>query len=225
MRSIISKRKVLFLLIIVFRTLILYLSVVISLRIMGKRQLGELQPSELVVAIMISDLASVPMQDIDIPLLSGIVPVLTLIVAEVVMSYISLKFKWARKIVTGSPSIVIYKGQIIEKELERLRFNLNDLISELRFNGCADIRDVDAAVVETSGKLSIIKKSKAKSQEGIPCMVISDGSVNEEELTRSGYTIGYLKEKLKEKGVKKIEDVFIASISDDGNLYIQIKEK
>ncbi|MBQ8300342.1 MAG: DUF421 domain-containing protein, partial [Clostridia bacterium] len=101
-------------LVLVVRTLILYSIVIAAMRIMGKRQLGELQPSELVVAIMISDLASVPMQTIDIPLLSGILPVLTLVVAEVVTSYLSLKSKKIRKFLSGEPSIVIYDGHINE---------------------------------------------------------------------------------------------------------------
>ena len=106
-------------LILVVRTLILYGMVIAAMRIMGKRQLGELQPSELVVAIMISDLASVPMQAIDIPLLSGIIPVLTLIVAEVMMSYLSLKSKNIRKFLSGEPSIVVYDGCINEAELKK----------------------------------------------------------------------------------------------------------
>ncbi len=212
-------------LIIFFRTLILYFSIVISLRIMGKRQLGELQPSELVVAIMISDLASVPMQDIDIPLMSGIVPVLTLIMAEVLLSYISLKFKWARKVITGTPSVVIYNGKIIEQELRKLRFNLDDLISELRFNGSPDIRDVEVAIVETSGKLSIIEKESNGGNGSVPYMVISDGSINEEELKRCGHSLMFIKKELEKQGIKSIKKVFIASISDDGELFVQEKEK
>ena len=212
-------------LIIFFRTLILYIAVVVSLRIMGKRQLGELQPSELVVAIMISDLASVPMQDIDIPLLTGIIPVITLIMAEVLLSFIALKSKWARKVISGEPSIVIYNGKIIEKELRKLRFNLDDLISELRFNGSADIRDVEVAVVETSGKLSIIQKQNASAGENVPFMVISDGSINEEEVKRSGRTISSIKKELEKQGIKSIKKVFIASISDDGSMFVQEKEK
>ncbi len=212
-------------LIIFFRTLILYFSIVISLRIMGKRQLGELQPSELVVAIMISDLASVPMQDINIPLLSGIVPVLTLIMAEVLLSYISLKFKWARKVITGTPSVVIYNGKIIEHELRKLRFNLDDLISELRFNGSPDIRDVEIAIVETSGKLSIIEKKSNGGNGSVPYMVISDGSINEEELKRSGRSLKFIKQKLEKQGIKSIKKVFIASVSEDGRLFVQEKEK
>ncbi|MGN0148686.1 MAG: DUF421 domain-containing protein [Clostridia bacterium] len=222
-------------LILVIRTLILYATVVISLRIMGKRQLGELQPSELVVAIMISDLASVPMQAIDIPILSGIIPVLTLIVAEVFMSYLSLKSKRIRKFFSGEPSIVVYDGHINEEELGRLRFNINDLIEELRLNNCHDISDVAVAVIETSGKLSVIPKDKARSvtvedmkienprHEGLPCTLISDGSINREELERSGKEREWLDKELKKRGIKNVKEVFIASLDAEDELYIQKK--
>ena len=222
-------------LILVIRTLILYATVVISLRIMGKRQLGELQPSELVVAIMISDLASVPMQAIDIPILSGIIPVLTLIVAEVFMSYLSLKSKRIRKFFSGEPSIVVYNGHINEEELGRLRFNINDLIEELRLNNCHDISDVAVAVIETSGKLSVIPKDKARNvtvedmkienprHEGLPCTLVSDGSINREELERSGKEREWLDKELKKRGIKNVKEVFIASLDAEDELYIQKK--
>lgn len=192
---------------------------------MGKRQLGELQPSELVVAIMISDLGSVPMQDVDIPLLSGIVPVVTLIVAEVIMSYLSLKFKSVRKFITGKPNIVIYNGEILEDELEKLRFNLNDLISELRFNGQNDISNVNIAVVETSGKLSVITKSSNGQLSGLPCMVISDGSFNKEELIRSGHSEVYIKNELQKRGIEKVKQVLIAMIDENNVMYVQEKKR
>lgn len=224
-------------LILVIRTLILYGTVITSLRIMGKRQLGELQPSELVVAIMISDLASVPMQAIDIPILSGIIPVLTLIVAEVLMSYLSLKSKKIRKFLSGEPSIVIYNGHINEKELARLRFNINDLLEELRLNNCHDISDVAVAVIETSGKLSVIANDKARGvtvedmgiknprHEGLPCTLISDGSINKEELKRSGKSAEWLMSELEKRGIKSVRQVFIASLDAEDELYIQKKSK
>jgi uncharacterized membrane protein YcaP (DUF421 family) len=224
-------------LILVIRTLILYGTVIISLRIMGKRQLGELQPSELVVAIMISDLASVPMQAIDIPILSGIIPVLTLIVAEVLMSYMSLKSKRIRKFLSGEPSIVIYDGRINEKELAKLRFNVDDLLEELRLNNCHDISDVAVAVIETSGKLSVIPKDKARGvtvedmniknprHEGLPYTLISDGTINREELKRSGKSIEWLKSELEKRGINSIRRVFIASLDAEDELYIQEKSK
>lgn len=223
--------------IVVIRTLILYAVVIAALRIMGKRQIGELQPSELVVAIMISDLATVPMESVDIPLLSGILPVLTLIMAEVITSYISLKSKLVRKFIIGQPSVVIYDGKINEQELERLRFNLDDLLEELRLNGCHDISDVAVAVIETSGKLSVIPRDNARPvtvedmqltevrHDGLPCTVIADGRLNEYELKRSGKTESELFNELKKRGANNISEVFIASIDAEGELFLQLKSE
>ena len=205
-------------LILVVRTLILYGMVIAAMRIMGKRQLGELQPSELVVAIMISDLASVPMQAIDIPLLSGIIPVLTLIVAEVMMSYLSLKSKNIRKFLSGEPSIVVY-----------------DLLEELRLNGCHDISDVAVAVLETSGKLSVIPKDKARPvtvedlqlenvrHDGLPCVIVSDGTLNEGELTRAKKDHIWLTKELKKRNIKDVKEIFVASLDAEDELFIQLK--
>jgi uncharacterized membrane protein YcaP (DUF421 family) len=221
--------------VLVVRTLILYGTVIVAMRVMGKRQLGELQPSELVVAIMISDLASVPMQAIDIPLLSGIVPVLTLLVAEVLMSYLSLKSKKVRSFLSGEPSIVIYDGHINENELKRLRFNINDLLEELRLNSCHDVSDVAVAVVETSGKLSVIPKDNARSatvedldiknvrHDGLPCTLVSDGTLNEHELARAKKDYSWLSGEIKKRGIGNIKDIFIASLDAEGELFVQLK--
>ena len=205
-------------LVLVIRTLILYITVVLSLRIMGKRQIGEMQPSELVVAIMISDLASVPMQSIEIPLLAGIIPVLTLLVGEVTMSFVSLKSKRCRRYITGEPSIVVYKGHINEGELERLRFNLNDLMEQLRLSGCPDPCQVQVAVLETNGQLSVIQKGKDELDD-LPFIFVADGDVNESELKRAGKTRGWLDERIG----KNPKDIFIAISSDGRTLHIQRK--
>lgn len=224
-------------LILVIRTFILYIMVIIAMRIMGKRQLGELQPSELVVAIMISDLASVPMQAIDIPLLSGILPVMTLIIAEVVMSYLSLKSKHMRKLLSGEANIIIYDGHIDERELRKLRFNINDLLEELRLNGCHDISDVQVAVIETSGKLSVIPKDSARTattedlkltdlrHDGLPCTIVSDGVLDTRELERSGKSFEWFENELSKRGIKKIRDIFIASLDAEDELFIQLKRR
>ncbi len=224
-------------LILVVRTLILYIIVIIAMRIMGKRQLGELQPSELVVAIMISDLASVPMQAIDIPLISGILPVMTLIIAEVMMSYLSLKSKHMRKLLSGEASIIIYDGQIDERELARLRFNINDLLEELRLNSCHDVSDVQVAVIETSGKLSVIPKDSARTattedlalknlrHDGLPCTIVSDGVLDKRELERSGKDIKWFESEMKKRSINRIKDIFIASLDAEGELFIQLKRR
>ncbi len=222
-------------LVLVVRTLILYGIVIAAMRVMGKRQLGELQPSELVVAIMISDLASVPMQAIDLPLLSGIIPVLTLLVAEITMSFLSLKSKKMRKFLSGEPSIVIYDGHINEGELARLRFNINDLLEELRINNCHDVSDVEVAVVETSGKLSIIPKDSARSvtvedinlknvrHDGLPCTIVSDGTLNEHELKRAKKDYKWFEKEIKKRGINSISEIFIASLDAEDELFIQLK--
>lgn len=222
-------------LILVIRTVILYFTVILALRIMGKRQLGELQPSELVVAIMISDLASVPMQSIDIPLLAGIIPVFTLIVAEVIMSFASMKSKLIRRLLSGKASLVIYKGKIMTDELKKIRFNMSDLMEELRVNGYHNIEDVDTAIVETSGKLSIIPKDKAREvtvedlkikkpkPDGLPFVIITEGSFEEDEVIRSGFSEDELKKILSKRGITKISDILIASIDKTGKLFIQFK--
>lgn len=224
-------------LIIIIRTIILYSTVIFSLRIMGKRQIGELQPSELVVAIMISDVATIPMESLDIPLLSGIIPVLTLLLAEVLTSFLSIKSRRIRKFIMGEPSIIVYNGVICEKELLRQRFNLNDLLEELRLLGCFDISDVFVAVLETSGKLSVIPRDTARSvtvedmnlknvrHEALPCTVILDGKINAAELTRSGISRDKLKSELVRRGAKSVSDVFIASIDGEGELFMQLKER
>lgn len=221
--------------VVVIRTLILYAVVTISVRIMGKRQIGEMQPSELVVAIMISDLASVPMQAIEIPLLSGIIPVFTLIVAEVFMAVLSLKSKTARRIITGEPSIIIYNGHINEKELSRQRFNLNDLLEQLRISGYPDLSDVEVAVLETNGQLSIIPKAEARGvtvrdlrlenvlKESLPFMLISDGEINQSELKRSGKDEKWLKKELKKQKINSVKEVFAASLDINDGLFIQRK--
>lgn len=211
-------------LVIIIRTLILYLTVIISLRIMGKRQVGELQPTELVVAIMISDLATVPMQTVDMPLIGGIIPVLTLMIAEVFISFAGFKCKFIRRILSGDPSIVIYKGVINEKELERLRFSISDLLEELRANNCYNISDVEAAVLETSGKLSVIPKSGDPTESGLPCIVISDGSFNKGEVKRAGLTEDEVIKKVRKLGAKDIKKIFIASVDANGEFHIQLKK-
>ena len=222
-------------LVLVIRTIILYLIVVVSMRIMGKRQIGEMQPSELVVAIMISDLASVPMQAIDVPLLSGIIPVFSLIVTEIIVSFASLKSRFFRKILTGEPSIIIYDGHVNESELKKLRFNLNDLLEQLRINNIPNISDVEVAMLETNGQISIIPKREARNvtvrdmkikdavTEKLPCTLISDGELIKNELKRSGHDRAWLDKELKKQKIENIKEVFIASYDINDGLFIQKK--
>ena len=217
--------------VLVARTIILYLVVIISLRVMGKRQIGQMQPSELVVAIMISDLAAVPMQAIDIPLINGIIPVLTLIVTEVLMSYLSLKSRKIRRIISGEPSIIVYDGHVNEGELERLRFNMNDLLEQLRINNFSNISDVECVIMETNGQLSIIPKTSAKvitmkdmkikgSQEKLQHLLVTDGEVNIMELKKIGKDMPWLDRELKKQNLDR-SDVFFAVYDENSGLIVQ----
>lgn len=218
--------------VVFIRTIILYTVVVVVMRIMGKRQIGELQPFELVIAIMISELAAVPMQDTGIPLLNGIIPILTLMIIEVAISYITLKSRNARKIVCGSPSVLIKDGKILEDQMRIQRFNLSDLMEELRTSGYLNLSDVEFAILETSGKVSIIPKSDStpvtrkdlnikQPEELLPLAIIMDGELIEHNLQISGQNMTWLMERLKENGAKGINDVFIAIIDSNGQFYLQ----
>lgn len=221
--------------IVFLRTLILFSLVVVVMRVMGKRQIGELQPFELVVAIMISELAAVPMADVEIPLLDGIIPILTLLLAQVFLAYLTLISNKARTIICGRPSILIEKGTIIESELRRLRININDLLEQLRVKNYANIRDVDYAILETNGQMSIIPKGACqtiKKQDlgltgpdpGLPLTIVIDGMVVKHNLQLFKLTEKELLEKLKEQGVSNLQQIFFASIDTTGTLTWQKKE-
>lgn len=221
-------------LILPIRTIILYLLVVLVIRIMGKHQIGQLQPFELVITIMISELAAVPMQDTDIPLLHGIIPILTLLFIQISLSLLSLKSETARRIICGSPSVLIEKGRINQKELTRLRYNITDLLEQLRLKDMPNIADVEYAILETSGKLSIIPKSKKRPvnpedlqlnipYEGLPVSLIVDGVLKEKNLSKLNLSKEWLRNELKKKGLETWDQVFLASLDTSGHLFLQPK--
>lgn len=161
------------------RTVILYILVVLGLRIMGKRQIGEMQPSELVVAIMISDLATIPMQEIGIPLMSGIIPIFTLIIMEIALSGLSLRHRKFRHFITGKPSVIIHNGKILKTEMKKIRFNRDDLKEQLRIQGYTDMKEINFAILETNGQLSIIPKKGEQ-----PCSESDVRRIISEELNK-----------------------------------------
>lgn len=218
------------------RTIILYGLVICALRLMGKRQIGELQPSELVVAIMISDLASVPMSDTAIPLANGIIPILTLIIAEVVLSFLSLKSEGLRNLLTGKPSVIIRNGVICQDEMRRARYNMEDLLEELRLKDYINIGDVYMAVLETNGELTVVPKTAKRplkaedlqiqsAQETIPYVLISDGKLRRQHLRESGLNMAWIEKQLKQYHVSSIKDVFLLSVDDQQNVVLQAKTK
>lgn len=208
------------------RTIITYILVVVAVRIMGKRQVGQLEPGELVVTLMISDLATIPLSHVSIPLLHGIIPILTLIVAEATLSFFDLKSRKFRKLVSGTPIIIIKDGKVCEKEMEKLRFNFDDLLEMLRMQGSTDINEIKYAILETSGNLSIIQKTRAKTEDikylGIPFMFVCDGDISQKALELYGKNIEWLKKHL---DGTQIKDVLYAGVDENGKFYFQKRKR
>lgn len=217
------------------RTLILYFLIIILFRWMGKRQIGELQPSELVLAIMISDLATVPMQSTGNPLISGVIPIIVLTVSEIVLSFVSQKSNFFRKMVTGSPSLVISDGKINIGELKKVRFNIDDLFEQLRISGYTTVSDIAFAVLETNGQLSVVPKEVVRpvcpkdlnikpERASLHRNIIKDGDIDETNLAEIGKDEKWLSDILFKNGVKSPKEVFLLSSDYSGNIYIQKKE-
>jgi uncharacterized membrane protein YcaP (DUF421 family) len=192
---------------------------------MGKRQLGELQPSELVVTILVSNIATLSIEDTNIPLLGSVLPIFMLVSCEVIISVISLKSSRFRRLVSGNPRILIRDGILDQTEMKNLRWSLDDLMEQLRMNGCFDIREVNFAVVETSGMLSVHKKRDgAQGRDPAPPMnIICDGETDRHALEFLGLDPNWLNAVLREEGVKD-SDIFLM-ICDRGGGYSIIKRE
>ena len=215
------------------RAIVLYLIVLIVMRLMGKRQIGELQPFELAISIMIADLASVPMSELGIPLTNGIIPILGLLVMDLLISWLNMKSINFRKIVCGKPSILVYRGKIDEKQLKKERFTINELQERLRGNDIFDIADVEYAILETNGEISVITKPEKKNltpedmgieaeYEGIPYDLVVEGKVMHENLKTIGKNEKWLDKEL-DKFNTKSKDVLIATINGKGEIFCQTK--
>jgi uncharacterized membrane protein YcaP (DUF421 family) len=220
--------------IVIIRTLILYTATVVLLRIMGKRQIGQLQPYELVVIIMISELAAIPMQNTGVPIVNGIIPIFVLVAAEITLSYISLKSERARGVICGKPSVLIEKSKIVEEELKRLRYNINDLLEQLRLKNVADITDVEFAILETSGQLSVILKSDKRavqpqdlnispSYENLPVTLIIDGQIIQQNLAKLNRDTDWLQKELANSGIHSFSEILLATLNTRGELFFQVK--
>lgn len=218
--------------IIMIRTIILYFLVVLTMRLMGKRQIGQLQPFELVIAIMISELASLPMQDTRIPLIHGIIPIITLLILEISLSLIQLKSEKARTLLCGEPTLLINKGKIDVSALKSQRLNINDLMEELRLKNYYNVEDIEFAILETSGQISLVPKTKLTNatkedlklktkQEVVPVTLILDGKVNVKNIAYLNKDAEWLMKQLEKNKINSPEDVFIALINSKGEFYYQ----
>lgn len=219
----------------VIRTILLYAVIILAIRIMGKRQIGELQTSELVVTLLISDIAAIPMQNTEQSLLSGVVPILILIVCEIVISILMLKKSGFRRLICGKPVVVIADGKIDQDEMHKLRMSTEDLSEELRQQGIFNIEDVNFAIVETNGKLSVLKKPEKDiptaeelnievSDKGIETVVISDGEISKCSLKVCSLSKEWILETLKKENTK-LSDVFLMIANKKGEYKIIKKER
>lgn len=221
--------------IVLLRTLIIYFSLLITMRLLGKRQLGEMELSEFVLAALIADLAAHPLQDIGIPLINGLVPILTLFCCEVLIAGATLKSIRLRSIFFGRPSVLILRGKVIQTELRKNRFSLDELMQELRNQGVLDISKIEYGILETDGQLNVILyKSEspvtpamlniATSCDAYPAIIINDGRVMETNLRHLGRDMNWLTKQLNERGLKSPTDVFLMTLNKSGQIYFAAME-
>lgn len=215
------------------RAIILYIIVLIVMRLMGKREIGQLQPFELAISIMIADLASIPMTETGIPITRGIIPILGLLVMHLLISLINLKSVKAREIICGKPRILIYRGKIDEKALIKERFTINELEERLRGNSVSSVGDVEYAILETSGDITVIQKPNKRTTipedfnimpeyEGIPYDLVIDGKIMYKNLQKIGKDYNWLQ---KEVGKFKIrpEEALLVTFDGKGQIFCQKK--
>lgn len=220
-----------------FRTLILYAVIVFGIRLMGKRQLGELQPTELVITIIISNIATLPLEEVDTPLFMGLVPIISLVACEVLMSLLSLHSKKARRILSGKPAIVIEHGKIDQKKLHELRYSADDLMAQLRSQSIFDVSEVEFAIVETTGTLSIYQKYLNRNmtpstlnmpdeqQKNSPALVVvSEGYVNHTNLKVMNKT-GEWVEQIAGSYHTSIDRVFLMTVDGEDKITLIKKEE
>lgn len=216
------------------RTVLLYIVILLAVRLMGKRQISELQTSELVVTLLISDIAAIPMQDTGQPLASGFIPIAVLVMCEIAISVFMLKSGKFRRLVCGKPVIIIENGKIQQQEMSRLRLSIEDLFEELREKDVFSINDVAWAIMETNGKLSIIKKPEKDSptnemlglfppDTGMEVVVISDGEYSDASLQLCGKNRQWVQEILKCRGIFP-NQIFIMTANSHGDYTIIPKE-
>ena len=218
---------------IFIRTLIIYVIVLIAIRLMGKREIGQLQPYELVVTIMIADVASLPMQNVSIPLNQGIVPILGLLFAQVVASILSFKSKIVQKYISGKPTILVANGKILEQNMKKQKYTIETLLEQIRVCGYGSLLDLDYVILETSGQISVIPKAEKEpvtikdmkmqpKKTGYTRAIIMDGALIESNLTELGRGRNWLMEQLKRFNVD-IKDTLIFTSDELGNVYCQKK--
>ena len=217
------------------RAIIIYILVLIVMRLMGKREIGQLQPFELAISIMIADLASIPMTDPGVPIFNGLVPILGLLAMHLLITVLNIKSVNIRKITCGKPTILVYRGKIDEEALRKERFTVSELQERLRGKEIFNLGDVEFAILETNGEVSVIQKPNKRNAipedfnimpeyEGLPYDLVVDGKIMYENLTKIGKNERWLKNQI-DKFKTTPENVLIATMDGKGNFFCQEKSK
>jgi uncharacterized membrane protein YcaP (DUF421 family) len=206
--------------VIFIRTILIYILLLAVMRFSGKRQIGEIQISELVTTFLLSDIASYPLTDPAIPLLNAIVPICTIIPLEIIFSFLSTKSARLKRLLDGNPSIIILHGKIRKKEMSRVRLSMEDLLCELRLKSIASVADVDYAILEQNGQISVFPKKESPLSHAI----VIDGAINEGLMKKIGKNKNWLYKILKEKNVRDIRDVFLLSVADDESVTLILQK-
>ena len=218
----------------ILRTIILFFVTTVVLRLMGKRQLAQLQPYEVVITLMISDLATQPMGDVEIPLLGGLIAILTLLLMHSLLSLLSFWSIRLRAVICGRPSVLVRNGRICEDELSRLCFDLSDLMEGIRSQGLSGLHETGSVILETNGALSVFPASENRpvtrgeqglppQYDGIPLTLILDGKLQERSLSIAGLDAGWLRRLLQGQGIGRDADVLLAALDTQGVLLVQEK--
>lgn len=215
-------------LMIIFRTLFLYAVILAIFRIMGKREIGELSILDLVVFIMIGEMAVIAIEKTDAPLFHTVLPMILLMITQIVLALLSLKSKRFRQLVDGKPSIIINRGKIDEHAMRKQRYNFDDLMTQLREQGIRSVTDVEFAILESSGSLSVIEKLKDKNNESkqgdITIPLILDGQIEEGNLQTINKTNLWLRQELKKQGYRDIKKISFCSY-ENGKFFIDLQDE
>ncbi|MEK4437745.1 MULTISPECIES: DUF421 domain-containing protein [Paenibacillus] len=234
----------------IFRTILMYFIVYGAIRVMGKREIGKLSMFDLVVSIMLAEIAAFVIEDTDKPLSHGIVPMVTVLVVQIGMAFLSLKSRRLRLMIDGKPTVLISKGTLHRDEMRKQRYNLDDLLLQLREQNIDSIGEVEFAILETTGKLTVIPMDNSSSgqgysssqnnmkkprqdkidgfqnikYEGLPLPLIMDGKVQDQNLELIQKTRFWLKNQIQQKGVLDFKEVFICSIDHNGKVFVSLKD-
>jgi len=217
------------------RTVILYIVVVTALRIMGKRQIGELEPSELVVTILVSELAAIPMQDLGIPLFAGVIPIITLISLEIIVSFLCLKSRKLRRLLNGQAAIIIRSGKLDREKMKQMRLTTDEVMEALRQQNIGSVSELKYGLIEPNGQLSYVYKPEYQpvnakmmgiqpEDAGLPMIVVSDGRIVETNLRHLGKTREEIEKRIQKAHIPDVSQVFLMTLDDSGNEFIQKKE-